>query len=110
MVAGEGRVTGSQIDRPQVGWWIAVLGGMIFLAALAFDPGAYAQWCAHVTAALPQPFLRWLFGAAVLTHMIEATYALRLAQRHGLRAGGWLVQTALLGYPSLRLLRRRIAG
>lgn len=109
MIAGERRAAGDQIERPHVGWWIAVVGGMAFLAILAFDARAYARWCAHVTAALPQPFLRGLFAAAVLTHVIEATYALRLAQRHGLHAAGWLVQTFLLGYPSLRLLRRRIA-
>jgi hypothetical protein len=97
------------IDRPPLGWWIAILAGLALNAAVAFDAGTYAWWCAHVTAALPQGVVQAIFIAAVLTHVGEATYALRLAQRSGLgsSAGGWFVQTLLLGFPSLRLLRQR---
>lgn len=97
------------IERPHIGWWVAILGGLAINAAVGFDAGAYAWWCTHVTTALSQRLVRNIFIAAVLTHVIEAAYAARLAQRSGLgdRAGGWCVQTLLLGFPSLRLLRRR---
>jgi hypothetical protein len=97
------------VERPQIGWWIAILGGLAMNAYVAFDGGAYAWWCGHVTTVLPQGLLQTVFIAAVLTHVAEATYAARLAQRSGLgnSAAGWFVQTLLLGFPSLRLLRRR---
>jgi hypothetical protein len=99
----------ARIERPRLGWWVTVLGGMVLLAVLAFDAGAYAVWCAHVTTALPQRLLQGIFIAALATHIAEAVYAFRLASRIGLRenAAGWFLQTFLLGYPSLRLLRRR---
>lgn len=100
----------SAVDRPHVGWWVAVLGGMALLAVLAFHAGAYATWCEWVTTALPQNMLRRIFVIAVGLHVGEATYAVRLARRAGLgeSAGGWFAQTLMLGFPSLRLLRRRV--
>jgi hypothetical protein len=97
------------IERPHIGWWVAILGGLGLNAAVAFDAGVYAWWCAHVTTVLPQGVVRAIFIAAVVTHVAEAAYAARLAQRSGLgdSAGGWFVQTLLLGFPSLRLLRRQ---
>lgn len=98
-----------RVDHPELGWWVAVLGGLGTLGVLAFDAGAYATWCAHVTAGISQGRLRIIFVAAVLTHAAEAAYAWRVARRAGLTtsARGWVVQTFVLGFPSLRLLRRR---
>ena len=110
MVAGQSKSTQvARVDRPHLGWWITVLSGMVLLAVLAFDAGAYAAWRAHVTTVLPQRLLQGIFIAALATHIAEAVYAFRWASRSGLRenAGGWFLQTFLLGYPSLRLLRRR---
>jgi len=100
------------IEHPHVGWWVSVLGGMGFLAVLAFNSGAYTLWCGLVTTALPQGLLRGIFIIAVLLHLGEGTYALRVAQRAGLgaQAVAWSVQTMLLGFPSLRLLLRRVKG
>jgi len=97
------------IERPHISWWVAILGGLAINAAVGLDAGAYAWWCTHVTTALPQPLVRNIFIAAVLTHLVEAAYAARLAKRSGFGncAGGWFAQTLLLGFPSLRLLRRR---
>ena len=97
------------IDRPHIGWWIAILGWLGINAIVAFDASAYAWWCTHVTAVIPQGLVQAIFIAAVLAHVGEATYAARLAQRSGLgsSASGWFVQTLLLGFPSLRLLRQR---
>ncbi len=88
-----------------------MLGGMGLLALLAFHAGAYGMWRDAVTAALSQDLLRGIVVAALLTHLGEAVYAFRLARRAGLadQAGGWFLQTFTLGYPSLRLLRRRAA-
>ncbi len=82
------------------------------LGLLAVHPGAYSAWCERVTAAFTQGVLRVIFALALLTHLAEAVYALRLARRAGLgsSAVGWCVQTVMLGYPSLRLLRRRVGA
>jgi hypothetical protein len=104
------RTAGSDtVDRPHVGWWVSVVGGMVLTGVLAFHPGAYAEWCALVTARIPQGLLRGIFVAALITHLGEGLYAWRLAQRAGLgsSATGWFLQTFTLGFPSLRLLRRR---
>jgi hypothetical protein len=44
-----------------------------------------------------------VFVVSVALHLGEAWYARRLAGG----ARGWFLQTLVLGYPSLRLLRRR---
>ena len=96
-------------ERPPLGWWIAITGGLATLAVVAFHPGAYAWWSAHVTTAFSARFLQAVFVVSVLLHVGEALYAVRLARRLGLdgAASGWFWQTLALGFPSLRLLRRR---
>lgn len=99
-------------ERPHVGWWVAILGGLGALAVVAFDRGAYAWWSANVTAALSPAVLRGVFATALLLHLGEALYAHRLAGHLGddEAAAGWFWQTLALGFPSLRLLRRRARG
>ncbi len=82
---------------------------MSLLAVLALWDGAYAWWAAQVTTLFPQPLLRVLLLGAVAAHVGEGLYAYRLAARLGLAQSqrGWLVQTLILGFPSLRLLLRR---
>ncbi|MBI1817519.1 MAG: DUF4499 domain-containing protein [Deltaproteobacteria bacterium] len=97
------------IERPELHWWVTIVGGVGLTAVLGFSDEAYALWHGHVTTLLSQPIIQLIFIGAVLTHLAEAIYALRLTQRLDLRdsAIGWVVQTFLLGFPSLRLLRRR---
>ncbi|MFN8544066.1 MAG: DUF4499 domain-containing protein [Candidatus Binatia bacterium] len=98
------------VERPALGWWLAITGGMGGLAFLALDPGAYAWWTEHVTAAFSRGLLEWILVLAIVIHVGEALVARRLARENGLgsSAGGWFWQTLLLGFPSLTLLRRRI--
>ena len=46
-----------------------------------------------------------LVGTAVI-HAAEALAAGRMARRRGLPARGWRLQTFVVGFPSLRALRR----
>ena len=100
------------VERPALGWWLAIPGGLAALAVVAFDRAAYAWWAAHVTAAFSQPLLLAVWIASLAVHVGEALYARRLALRHGLIASatGWFWQTVALGFPSLRLLRQRTEG
>ena len=74
------------------------------LATLAFDRKAYEK--VREVAPLPeQQQLQALFGGAVALHVAEALVAGRMAQRRGFPAGRWVVQTFVVGFPSLRKLR-----
>lgn len=97
------------VERPAPGWWVAVLGGMTVLGLIAFRPSWWHRWSTRVTSAVPQGAFRGLFWAAVATHLAEGAAAVRLADRAGEHAAtlSWGAQTTLLGFPSLRLLRRR---
>jgi len=46
-----------------------------------------------------------LIGTAVI-HVTEAIVAGRMAKRRGLSPRGWRLQTLVVGFPSLRALRR----
>jgi hypothetical protein len=108
-------------DMPSAPWWAAILAGMGLLGIVAYaDPhGATLQlpvikqvnWLG-LTIFGSQRNLQYMFVAAVVTHCCEAVAAMWLATVEGCKGtwGLWGVQTALLGYPSLRLLyeRRRL--
>lgn len=99
------------VQRPPVGWWIAILGGLALNAYIGFSDSAYAMWCATVTTALPQTLIRNIFLGGVFAHIAEATYAWRLATQANLQsAPGWALQTFLLGFPSLVRLRKQVRG
>ena len=99
------------VERPPLGWWIAIFGGLGLNALVGFSHGAYAVWCNHVTTVLAQATIRNVFLGAVVVHAGEATYAWRLASHAGLTsAPGWALQTFLLGFPSLGRLRQRVAS
>lgn len=97
------------VERPAAGWWIAVLGGMTILGLIAYRSSCWRWWSTRVTNAVPRSGFRGLFWAAVATHVVEGAAAVRLAERAGEHAAtlSWGAQTTLLGFPSLRLLRRR---
>jgi 3beta-hydroxy-delta5-steroid dehydrogenase/steroid delta-isomerase len=98
-----------EVERPAVGWQVAVLGGLGLLFALAFVPEAHAFWRKHVGPMFPRRVLQGIAAVAIGLHVGEAGYAYTLAKREGMAtAGRWAWQTLLFGYPSLRLLNRRI--
>ena len=97
------------VDRPALGWWIAIVGGLGLLGVLGVSSGAYGLWARYVTAVFSQTQLLRIFILSYVIHVGEALWARRLAQRSGLRASAnsWAFQTFLIGFPSLRLLRAR---
>ncbi|MCZ7526251.1 MAG: DUF4499 domain-containing protein [Acidimicrobiia bacterium] len=97
------------VERPALGWWIGVIGGMTFLGLVAFEPRTAAGWSRRAGDRVPRRAYQALFAASLATHAAEAAVAARIARRAGLAVGPWTRQTLLLGYPSLRLLRRAAA-
>ena len=114
---------GERVEPPALGWWLAVVGGMLLLWAAAFsrlgerDAGAGAA-DAVVRAAralgvrlfASRANLRVVFWAAVAAHAVEALVAARIARAHGVPAAAWAAQTFLLGGPSLFALRAALAA
>lgn len=101
----------SVIDRPHALIWIAILTGMTLLGVIALSPAAFEAWRTSVPMPFTQTSYQILFAAALAAHVGEGALAHRLAaaSSEAPRARAWALQTLLLGYPSLRLLRRRLA-
>lgn len=99
------------VERPHIGWWLSIIGGLGLTAALALSDGAFVWWSESVTTALSRDLLRGIFYVAAFLHVFEGSYAFLLAKKLGLAsAPGWGLQTFILGFPSLRLLLRRRAA
>ncbi len=101
-------MSASKVLRPHPAWWILILGGLGLVAVLVHCDAAYEWWCEHVTDVFSRPVLWGIWIGAVFAHVLEARVAHRLAIRHGLHAvaPAWTLQTLLLGYPSLTLLKQ----
>lgn len=108
-------ISGSRpgVERPHLFWWAIILFGMTLTGVLAYNDAAYGMWAENVTTLLPQGLIQWIFVVAVGIHVTEALVALRMASRNADKAGspfGWFIQTLLLGYASLGLLRKRLGN
>lgn len=90
--------------RPALGWFLLLDGGLLVLACLVVAPPLARRLRSRGPLPSDQA-LRWLLLAAILVHVSEALAAWALASRRGLAARPWVLQTALVGFPSLRLLR-----
>ncbi|MGP0030713.1 MAG: TMEM254 family protein [Acidimicrobiales bacterium] len=95
------------VDRPSWAWFVLLDGGLAALAVLAGSETAHAK----VTKWSPAPFpsrsaCQSLLANAVVLHVAEALAADRMARRRGLSPRGWRIQTLIVGFPSLRALRR----
>lgn len=102
------------VERPHWAFWVAILGGMSLVSALACSERAYELWAEYMGRWLPQPVIQGIFVAGWGAHVLEALHARKLALELGLSDAerrGWTLQTFLLGFPSLgKLLRRRAAA
>ncbi|MBK7971800.1 MAG: DUF4499 domain-containing protein [Deltaproteobacteria bacterium] len=100
------------VERPHIGWWISIFLGMGLTTALAVSDGVYGWWHEHVTTLLSQGLIQVIAVAAWAAHVGEGIAAHRLASRlgPGTDVMGWAIQTTLLGFPSLKLLKKRAAG
>lgn len=79
-------------------WWVSNFGGLVVNGVVA--------------ARRKSTLTRAVFAAAVATHVVEAVYAYRIAQREDLTddAWKWGLQTLAVGFPSLIALHELLAG
>eukprot|EP01096_Ripella_sp_DP13-Kostka_P017580 TRINITY_DN903_c0_g1_i1.p2 TRINITY_DN903_c0_g1~~TRINITY_DN903_c0_g1_i1.p2 ORF type:complete len:118 (-),score=36.04 TRINITY_DN903_c0_g1_i1:22-348(-) len=97
------------VERPHIAWWVAIVIGM----AHCFQMGFIGMWYnpfPFLEPQLAQNVIRYIFIAAVVAHVGEASYAAFLCSKYKQSdIFGWWIQTFILGFPSLRLLKRRVA-
>src|SRR3984957_51563 len=101
----------SGVVRPSLFWFLLLDGGIIALTRLALSKTAYDKANDMAGDALPprETLQAMLIGTAAI-HMTEAIVAGRMAKRRGLSPRGWRLQTLVVGFPSLRALRRTTAS
>ncbi len=93
--------------RPSLFWFLLLDGGIVVLSKLALHKPSYDRANELSNDALPpREALQALLVATAVTHAVEAVAAGRMARRRGLPARGWRLQTFVVGFPSLRALRR----
>lgn len=101
-----------KVDRPALGWWVSILGGLAFLGMVGFNDPLWTWWAAHVPVLgkVPQLIYQLVFGAAIWTHVYKGFKAVMLAERAGFQktAISWGWQTLWLGFASMNLLLARI--
>jgi hypothetical protein len=99
----------SGVVRPSWFWFLLLDGGIIALTKLAVSKTAYDKVDDMTGDALPprETLQAMLIGTAVI-HVTEALFAGRMAKRRGLSPRGWRLQTLVVGFPSLRTLRRTV--
>jgi len=95
------------VTRPSWAWFALLDGGLVALAVLASHEGAHTA--ASEVSPLPfpsRPACQRLLAAAAAVHVVEALAAGRMARHRGVSPRGWRSQTLVVGFPSLRALRR----
>jgi hypothetical protein len=100
-----------KVDRPALGWWAVILGGLAALAFVSFHETTWASWSTHVLGSIPRCLYAVGFWVACLVHVHKGLKAVRLAEQAGFHetslSWGW--QTFILGFPSMNKLLGRIA-
>ena len=100
----------SDVVRPSLLWFLLLDGGIVLLVQLAFNRPAYDRALeASGNRLPPREVLYSLLAATAVIHVGEALAAGRMARRRGLSPRGWRLQTLIVGFPSLRALRRTTA-
>jgi hypothetical protein len=102
-----GRKERAGVVRPSFFWFLLLDGGIIALTKLALSKTSYDKVDDMTGDALPpRETLQAMLIGTVVIHATEAVIAGRMAKRRGLSPGGWRLQTLVVGFPSLRALRR----
>ncbi len=93
--------------RPSWFWFLLLDGGIVVLSKLALSKPSYDRANDMSGDALPsRESLQALLAATAVIHTVEALAAGPMARRRGLPPRGWRLQTFVVGFPSLRALRR----
>lgn len=103
------------IPRPALAWYLLVVGGMVVCGIAGFGPETLPPQLSPARALGERLFggrqgVKLVFCIANVLHVLEAWLAHRIARRvDASHALAWTLQTFLLGFPSLKLLRDKQA-
>jgi hypothetical protein len=101
----------SGVVRPSLFWFLLLDGGIVLLTRLALSKPAYDRGREVSGDRLPpREVLQAMLAGTVVIHVAESVAAGRMARRRGLSPRGWRLQTLIVGFPSLRALRRTAAA
>ena len=91
--------------RLGLAWFVLLDGPIALLFAAAASERLRSRLARRIPVLRPR-VVRWLLVFTVVAHAGEAAAAGRIAGHKGLRRAPWVIQTALVGAPSLRSLSR----
>jgi hypothetical protein len=98
------------VVRPSWVWFALLDGGIVALVLLCALDGVRDAVAARTPVPVPpRRVLHGILAAAAVIHVVEALAVGRYAERRGLPARGWALQTLAVGFPSLFALRRATA-
>ncbi len=96
----------SDVVRPSWAWFALLDGGLVALSLLACSETAHQRAVEVSPVPIPsQPWCRSILFGAVIVHIAEGVAAGSMARRRGVSPKGWRLQSLIVGFPSLRLLR-----
>ena len=96
----------SGVVRPHWLWFVVLDGGIFVLVQFVRNPALYATARQRTADRLPpHGTIKALLAGTAVIHVAEAAAAGHMAARRGLPKRGWILQTFLVGFPSLLKLR-----
>jgi hypothetical protein len=97
----------SGVVRPHWLWFLVLDGGIWVLLQLVVNKELYVKAQQKSSNRLPpHGALQAMLAGTAVIHVAEAVVAGRMASRRGLRRRGWVLQTFVVGFPSLSALRK----
>ncbi len=102
--------TREKVDRPAIGWWLAILGGLGVFAVTGHHDPTWTLWSERVLGFIPRFVYIFGFWVAVAVHIHKGLKAVKLAEQAGFHETSlkWGWQTFILGFPSMNKLLARI--
>jgi hypothetical protein len=96
------------VVRPHWLWFLVLDGGIWMLIQFVINPALYERIRSRSGDRLPpHRAIQGLLAGTAVIHTGEAIVAGRMAARRGLVRRPWVIQTFLVGFPSLLELRRQ---
>jgi hypothetical protein len=97
----------SGVVRPHWLWFLVLDGGIWVLLQLVVNKQLYVKAQQKSSNRLP-PYrvLQGMLAGTAVIHAGEAVVAGRMASKRGLPRRGWMLQTFIVGFPSLSALRK----
>eukprot|EP01095_Lingulamoeba_sp_RSL-Kostka_P001467 TRINITY_DN1204_c0_g1_i1.p1 TRINITY_DN1204_c0_g1~~TRINITY_DN1204_c0_g1_i1.p1 ORF type:complete len:112 (+),score=9.33 TRINITY_DN1204_c0_g1_i1:73-408(+) len=102
----------TKVIKPHIVWWILIVVGMLHTLQMAYLWLMYNPFMfIGLSDELAITILKWIWWIALFLHVGEGSFSFYLCLSNDypiIDALSWYLQTFILGYPSLRLLKIQI--